>query len=217
MLKVEGMFPGGHHLLLPLFEGAGTGWFQFIELLRIDRDHARYEVLFLQRAIRKFAVWEDAEVGIWFFFVGLFFELRCVLFFEEPFAEGGVDEFAGLFIIIVGVIEDRVVETVFGAEEFVNSFDGGAFDFHHFLGPIAGRGDDDLGTRRNGGGNFHVGVIDAQPGRIFTKATALHGMRNHDDGRLCSEAFIDGAENEGLSAAAGFAGAGEARFVDVRK
>ena len=67
--------------------------------------------------------------------------------------------------------------------------------------------------RRGNGGNFHVGIIDAQSRGVFANAVALKGVGDHHDGRLHGDATIGATEHERLRAAARFPRAGQASLV----
>ena len=75
-------------------------------------------------------------------------------------------------------------------------------------------------TRMSGRGAVERGELDvvgsvAQAGGVFADATALEVVRDHDHGGRDGDARIEGGEQKCLRAAAGFAGAADARRVDT--
>ena len=114
-------------------------------------------------------------------------------------------------------VENFVAQFLLCIQQTINTFNTRPLNRHHRFGPVTGRPNHNLRTRRSGGGDFHVGEFHAKSWRIFTGASALHRMRYHHDRRLYGKAIINRSKHKGLCAAAGFAGAAKASFINVRQ
>ena len=195
----------------------------FIAWLAIDQCLVRLpleifdQVFSVHCGLRHFAPVEKQQLVVRLLGIRKFLLQRVRHVGQQPLVEKTVDRLARGLVVVVHVIVQHVVDVLCRPKRAVGRADARPLKFHRGLGPVAGRGDEHLRSRRHGGGNFHVGKLDAQPRRILAKATALHGVGHHHARRLRREPVVDQTQHERLCAAAGTSGAGQPRVVNFRQ
>src|ERR1043166_2565325 len=128
-----------------------------------------------------------------------------------------INRFAAGLIVVVIEVESDGAKLLRRMIEIVNVLNRRTFDGQSHFGPITRGSDQDLRARHGGGSDFHIRVLNAQTGRVFTTAAALHRVRDHYDRCLRGKAIVHRAKHEGLCAAARFTGASQPPGVHIRQ